>query len=58
MATPDPLLTARINALERQVRDLTARVAGLEVILRGSPRVEHPLDRDTVQEKVSYDWQK
>jgi hypothetical protein len=58
MATPDPALTARISALEQQLRDLRARIAALEVVLKGSPRVEHPLDRDTVQEKVSYDWQK
>jgi hypothetical protein len=44
--------------LEAQVRDLLLRVATLEGILKGSPRVEHPLDRDTVREKVSYDWQK
>jgi len=58
MATPDPVLTARVATLEQQVRDLLTRVMALEVILKGSPRVEHPLDRDTVREKVSYDWQK
>ncbi|MCI4342955.1 MAG: hypothetical protein L3J92_02395 [Thermoplasmata archaeon] len=58
MALPDPALTARIATLEQQVRELVTRVTALEVILKGSPRVEHPLDRDTVREKVSYDWQK
>jgi hypothetical protein len=58
MALPDPVLTARLAALEQQVRDLQSRVAALEIVLKGSPRVEHPLDRDTVREKVSYDWQK
>jgi hypothetical protein len=58
MAMPDPAFTARLAALEQQVRDLRARVAALELVLKGSPRAEHPLDRDTVQDKVSYDWQK
>ena len=58
MAVPSSDLQARIAALEAQVRDLLLRVATLEGILKGSPRVEHPLYRDTVREKVSYDWQK
>ncbi len=58
MAGSDPTLMARIAALEGLVRDLTVRVAALEAVIKNSPRVEHPLDRDTVREKVSYDWQK
>ncbi len=57
MAAPDPSPDARLADLEAQVRALTVRVASLEAMMRNSPRVEHPLDRDTVREKVSYDWQ-
>jgi len=49
---------ARIAALEALVRDLTLRVAALEAVNKNLPRAEHRLDRDTVREKVSYDWQK
>jgi hypothetical protein len=58
MADPDPALMARIASLEAQVRDLLLRLASLETMVKSSPRSEHPLDRDTVREKVSYDWQK
>jgi hypothetical protein len=58
MAGSDPALLARLAALEGLVRDLTLRVAALEAAIKNSPRVEHPIDRDTVREKVSYDWQK
>ncbi|MGA8274820.1 MAG: hypothetical protein WB789_04000 [Thermoplasmata archaeon] len=58
MADPDPAFNARIASLEAQVRDLLARIASLEAIVKNSPRSDHPLDRDTVREKVSYDWQK
>jgi hypothetical protein len=58
MATPAPPadLLARIADLERQVRDLRARIAVLE---RGpiTPRQENPDDRHAVREKVTYDWQ-
>jgi hypothetical protein len=48
-------LKARISALERQVADLTQRLAVYE---RGDrPRQENPVDKKTVQEKVVYDWQ-
>jgi uncharacterized protein with von Willebrand factor type A (vWA) domain len=58
MAGPDPALLARISSLEQQVRELRSRLAALESA-RGRPaRAENPLDRDTVREKVSYDWQK
>jgi len=58
MADSDPALMARIAALEALVRDLTLRVAALEAVNKNLPRAEHRLDRDTVREKVSYDWQK
>lgn len=58
MAAPDSALLARIAVLEQQLRDVRTRLAALELILKGSARAEHPLDRDTVQDKVSYDWQK
>jgi hypothetical protein len=58
MADPNTDLLARIASLEAQVRDLLLRIASLEAIVKNSPRSEHPLDRDTVREKVSYDWQK
>jgi hypothetical protein len=57
MAPPDPPAEARVAALESQVRQLALRVAALEALLKVSPRSEHPLDRDTVREKVAYDWQ-
>ncbi|MCI4327091.1 MAG: hypothetical protein L3K16_05585 [Thermoplasmata archaeon] len=65
MATPttDPA-SARLDELERQVADLRRRLAVLEARLLQStgarplqPREEHPLDRDTVKEKVVFDWQ-
>jgi hypothetical protein len=57
MAAPDTATSTRIAALEAQVRDLTQRITTLESMIRNSPRIEHPLDRDTVREKVAYDWQ-
>jgi outer membrane protein TolC len=65
MATPanDPT-DARLAELERQVTDLRRRLAAIEARLLQStgarplqPREEHPLDRDTVKEKVVFDWQ-
>jgi hypothetical protein len=65
MATPttDPA-SARLDELERQVADLRRRLAALEARLLQStgarplqPREGHPLDRDTVKEKVVFDWQ-
>ncbi|HXQ48918.1 MAG TPA: hypothetical protein VN842_03975 [Thermoplasmata archaeon] len=58
MGGSDPALEARIASLEAQVRDLMLRVAALEAHQKNSPRTGHALDRDTVREKVSYDWQK
>jgi hypothetical protein len=50
-----PDLASRIADLERDLRDLRARVATLEKLLQ--PRMENRIDRDVVREKVSYDWQ-
>ncbi|MCI4373106.1 MAG: hypothetical protein L3K02_05630 [Thermoplasmata archaeon] len=58
MTGSDPVQVARIASLEAQVRDLLSRVAVLEDTLKNSPRGGHSQDRDTVREKVSYDWQK
>jgi hypothetical protein len=57
MALPpmDPTRT-RLEELERQVLELRRRLAALEERLAQS-REEHPLDRNTVKEKVVYDWQ-
>jgi hypothetical protein len=52
-APPD--LLARIAALEAEVRSLRERVTLLERLT--SPRMEHPLDRDAVTEKSTFDWQ-
>lgn len=56
MAEPSvQALKARIAELERQVAELTRRLATYE---RGDrPRQENPIDRKTVQEKVVFDWQ-
>ncbi len=48
-------LKARIAQLERQVTELTQRLAAYE---RGDrPRQENPVDSQTVREKVRFDWQ-
>lgn len=53
--TTEEALKVRIAQLERQVAELTQRLAVYE---RGDrPRLENPVDRKTVQEKVVYDWQ-
>lgn len=48
-------LAARVEALEREVRLLRARVIALERLTGSS--AEHPADRETVREKATYDWQ-
>jgi phage shock protein A len=48
-------LRARVERLERQLRELEARIEVLEKYTR--PRVEHPSDQAAVREKVVYDWQ-
>ena len=51
----DPDLSARVAALEEQVRALRARVAALErtLVLRS----ENATDQAVVARKVTYDWQ-
>lgn len=54
-ASPAPDLLTRVAELERQLRDLRARVAQLE---RGSaPRKENPDDQSAIRDKVTFDWQ-
>ena len=48
-------LAERVAELERQLRELRARVAAIEKGM--APRRENPDDRSTVREKVTYDWQ-
>ena len=56
MATDDPAqMAARLDELEKELRDLRLRLALLEKQL--DPRSEHPSDRTAVREKVAYDWQ-
>ncbi len=56
MSLPAPSdVDRRLAELERQVRELRARVAWLEQTF--APRLDHPVDRATVREKVAYDWQ-
>jgi hypothetical protein len=57
-AMPDPApadLAARLAQVEREVRELHARVVALERML-GAGEL-HPADQSTVQKKVTYDWQ-
>jgi len=56
MADPSvAVLRERIDALERELKELRARLEILERLT--TPRVEHPLDRGAVREKAVYDWQ-
>jgi len=48
-------MAARLDELEKELRDLRLRLALLEKQL--DPRSEHPSDRTAVREKVAYDWQ-
>jgi hypothetical protein len=48
-------LKLRVAQLERQVAELTQRLASYEKGDR--PRQENPVDKQTVQEKVRFDWQ-
>ncbi len=48
-------LAARIAQLERDLRDLRARIAALERLVGNTG--DHAVDRTIVREKVSYDWQ-
>jgi len=51
----DPDLLARIDSLEREIRQLKARVASLERLVGNAG--EHSADRSVVREKAVYDWQ-
>jgi hypothetical protein len=51
----NPDLSVRIAELERDLRELRARVIALERMV-GSGE-EHPSDQTTVRRKVAYDWQ-
>jgi prefoldin subunit 5 len=48
-------LSARIAELERQIAELRARIAALERLMGAAGA--HPADKETVREKVTYDWQ-
>jgi ribosomal protein L29 len=50
---PDP--SARIAELEKELRELKARVIALERLMGTGE--EHPSDQTTVRRKVAYDWQ-
>ncbi len=54
-APPSEALSERLSRLEREVRELRARVVALERLVGTS--AEHAADRATVREKVAYDWQ-
>jgi hypothetical protein len=51
----DPELLERIADLEREIRQLRARVAALERLVGNAG--EHSTDRQVVREKATYDWQ-
>ena len=51
----DPELQARLDDLEREVRQLKARVAALERLVGNAG--EHSADKTVVREKAVYDWQ-
>jgi hypothetical protein len=53
--TNEEALKVRIAQLERQVAELTQRLAAYEKGDR--PRQENPVDTQTVREKVRFDWQ-
>jgi len=52
---PDPELRARLDDLEREVRQLRARVSALERLVGNAG--EHSADKAVVREKAVYDWQ-
>lgn len=56
MAAPQsPESTARFDRLERRLGELAARVAELERVVMS--RSDHPVDREAVRGKVTFDWQ-
>jgi hypothetical protein len=54
-ADPDPQLLGRLDDLERELRQLRARVAALERMVGSTG--EHSADKAVVREKAVYDWQ-
>lgn len=48
-------LTEQLDALQKEVRLLRARIAALERLIGNAG--EHPSDRTSVREKAVYDWQ-
>lgn len=48
-------LEARIAALERDLKEMKARILALERLMGTGG--EHPTDETTVRKKVVYDWQ-
>lgn len=56
MASPSsPDLATRLAQLEKELRELRARVAALErLVTKGG---EHPADSTIVRQKVTFDWQ-
>jgi hypothetical protein len=48
-------LDERLANLERELKDLRLRIAGLERLMGAGS--EHPADEATVRKKVAYDWQ-
>ena len=51
----DTALRSRLEDLEREIRQLKARVAALERLVGNAG--EHSTDRAVVREKAVYDWQ-
>ena len=51
----DSELLARLDALEREIRQLRARVSALERLVGNAG--EHSADKAVVREKAVYDWQ-
>jgi len=51
----DPRFLERLADLEREVRQLRARVAALERLVGNAG--EHSADKAVVREKAVYDWQ-
>ena len=56
MADADgPEVVDQIDALQREIRQLKARIAALERLVGNAG--EHPTDKAVVREKAVYDWQ-
>ena len=51
----DPEVVEQIDVLQREIRQLKARIAALERLVGNAG--EHPTDKAVVREKAVYDWQ-